>query len=73
MLTKITATNNLHILLLLVSNVLQINDILQHVISVHRHILSTFRNMSCGEPFFVNQYYALLPYVYYSNYYRLKL
>jgi len=30
MLMKITATNNLHILLLLVTKVLQINHILQH-------------------------------------------
>jgi len=60
-LMKIFATNNLHILLLLVSNVLQINNIFTtpHTTSVYKHKLSTFQNMPCDAPvLFIEVYYS---------------
>jgi len=71
---KMIAANNLHILILLVTNVLQINNILHHfMFSVYINTkLSTSRNMSCDVPVLFSEN-ELFPYVFYRAYYRQKL
>ena len=56
MLINIIAASNLHILLLLVTNELQISKFYN---TPHKHKLSTFRNMPCNVPvLFSEMYYS---------------
>jgi len=72
MLTKIIATNYLHILQLFFTNELQINNILQHpMLSVYINTHYRHLNMPCDVPVpFSEMYYSHM--YFYSNYYERK-